>query len=380
MIVLVAMLAVIAGWQIRREYRPPVLKAGVRLYAYVANAGDGNVTVVDLVALKAIGAIAVGPLPSGLRVLTPRKEIWGVSSPSSSSPSGPPSSPPNDAGYAWVISAETGRVSSRIAVGPFPSAVEFSADGQRAYIASSGSNQIVRIDTAAKQITGRARTGRRPWLARLTPNGRLLLVPNRDDSTLEIFDAQTLASLATVGVAEHPEQVVVLPDSSAAFVGAGDAKEISVVDLKRNVLLSNLQLGGAPHAMILKPDGGELYVTVPDLHQIEIIKTWTAEIAESMLVGLAPESGVLNANADSLYLSDSAAGRVLPIAIGARHLAFPIPVGREPVTCAMDPSGELLLVANQESNDLAVIRLRTSSLLTMVPVGAHPTEIVSLLF
>ena len=372
MIVLVVVLAAIAGWQIRREYRPPVLKAGLRLYAYIANAGDGSVSVVDLVALKAIATIPVGPVPSGLRVLTPRKEIWGVSRLSSLSG--------GDGGYAWVISADTGRVISRIAVGPFPSPVEFSADGQRAYIASSGSNQIVRIETATKQISGRARTGRRPWLARLTPNGRLLLVPNRDDSSLQIFDAQTLVSLATVTVAEHPEEVVVLPDSSAAFVSAADAKEISVVDLKRNVLLSNLQLGGAPHAMILKPDGGELYVTVPDLHAIEIINTWTTEISESMLVGLAPETGVLSANADALYLSDSAAGRVLPIAIGARHLALPITVGREPVTCTMDPSGELLLVANQESNDLAVIRLRTSSLLTMVPVGSHPTEIVSLLF
>lgn len=369
MMVLVAVLVVIAGWQIRREYRPPELKAGVRLYAYIANAGDGSVSVVDLVALKTIGAIPVGPLPSGLRVLTQRKEIWGVSTLAS-----------GEGAQAWVIRAETGRVESRIPLGPLSSAVEFSADGQRAYIASSGSNQIVRIDTATRQVTGHAHTGRRPWLARLTPNGRLLLVPNRDDSTLEIFDAQTLASLATVRVAEHPEQVVVLPDSSAAFVSAADAKEISVVDLKRNVLLSNLQLGGAPHAMILKPDGGELYVTVPDLHEIAIIKTWTAEIAESMLVGLAPESGVLSANADALYLSDSAAGRVLPIAIGARHLALPIPVGREPVTCRIDPSGELLLVANQESNDLAVIRLRTSSLITMLPVGSHPTDIVSLLF
>src|SRR5205823_856344 len=134
-------------------------------------------------------------------------------------------------------------------------------------------------------------TGRRPWLARLAPSGRLLLVPNRDDSTLQIFDAQTMASLATVGVAEHPEQVVVLPDDSVAFVSSADAKEISAVDLKRNVLLTNLQLGGAPHDMILKPDGGELYVTVPDLHVIEIINTWTTEIAESMLVGLTPESG-----------------------------------------------------------------------------------------
>jgi YVTN family beta-propeller protein len=371
-LVLVVVLAGIAVWQIKREYRPPVLKAGARLYAYIANAGDGTVSVVDLVALKDIATIPVGPNPAGLRVLAPRKEIWGVAGSSSSSG--------GDSGYAWVISAEPGRVTSRIPVGPLPSAVEFSADGQGAYLASSGSNQVVRIDTATKQIVGRAHTGRRPWLARTTPNGRLLLVPNRDDSTLQIFDAQTLVPLATVGVAEHPEQLAVLPDSSAAFVSATDAKEISVVDLKRNVLLTNLQLGGAPHAMILKPDGGELYVTVPDLHAIEIINTWTTEIAESMLVGLAPESGVLNANADALYLSDSAAGRVLPIAIGARHLALPIPVGREPVTCRMDPSGELLLVANQQSNDLAVIRLRTSSLLTMVPVGSHPTDIVSLLF
>src|SRR5690348_4256406 len=168
-VVLVALLAAIAGWQISREYRPPVLKAGVRLYAYIANAGDGTVSVVDLVALKDIATIPVGPNPAGLRVLAPRKEIWGVAG--SRSYSG------GDTGYAWVISVEPGRVTSRIPVGPLPSAVEFSADGQRAYVASSGSNQVVRIDTATKQIVGRARTGRRPSPARLTPNGRLLLVP-----------------------------------------------------------------------------------------------------------------------------------------------------------------------------------------------------------
>src|SRR2546428_7955488 len=215
MIVLVVVLAAIAGWQIKREYRPPVLKAGARLYAYIANAGDGWVSVVDLVALKAIATIPVGLNPWGLRVLTSRKEIWGVSRLSSL--------PGGDGGYAWAISAATGRVSSRIPVGPSPSAVEFSADGQRAYIASSGSNQIVRIETATKQISGRARTGRRPWLARLTPNGRLLLGPNRDDSKLEIFDAQTLVPIGIVGVAEHPEQELGLPESSVAFNSAPDA-------------------------------------------------------------------------------------------------------------------------------------------------------------
>src|SRR5580700_7385036 len=97
---LVTVLAGIAVWQIKREYRPPVLKAGVRLYAYIANAGDGTVSVVDLVALKDIATIPVGPNPAGLRVLAPRKEIWGVSGSSSSGSSG------GDSGYAWVISVE----------------------------------------------------------------------------------------------------------------------------------------------------------------------------------------------------------------------------------------------------------------------------------
>src|SRR5438309_7217293 len=103
--VLFAVLAAIAGWQIRREYRPPVLKAGVRLYAYIANAGDGSVSVADLVALKAIAAIPVGPIPSGLPALLSRKEIWGVSPAANGA-----------GGDAWVIGAESGRVASRVPV------------------------------------------------------------------------------------------------------------------------------------------------------------------------------------------------------------------------------------------------------------------------
>src|ERR1700731_1443584 len=121
-LVLVTVLAGIAAWQIKRESRPPVLKAGVRLYAYIANAGDGTVSVVDLVALKDIATITVGPNPGGLRALAPRKEIWGVG--------GSLSSSGDQGGYGWVISVEPGRVTSRIPVGPLPSAVEFSADGQ----------------------------------------------------------------------------------------------------------------------------------------------------------------------------------------------------------------------------------------------------------
>src|SRR6185437_11594383 len=115
-------LVIVASWQIAREYRPSFLKPGLHLYAYVANGGDGTVSVVDLVSLSTIATIPVGPHPSGLRAQPARKEIWGVST---------------DGGYVWVIDATKGNVVARIPVGAAPFALEMSRDGKLAYVAAS---------------------------------------------------------------------------------------------------------------------------------------------------------------------------------------------------------------------------------------------------
>src|SRR2546430_8467847 len=61
-----------------REHRPSFLRPELHLLAYVSTA-DGNVTVVDLVRLKTVGRIAVGPGLSGMREHPTRPEIFGVS-------------------------------------------------------------------------------------------------------------------------------------------------------------------------------------------------------------------------------------------------------------------------------------------------------------
>src|SRR2546430_7480278 len=49
-----------------REHRPSLLRPDLHLCAYVTTA-DGSVAVVDLVKLKAVAHIPVGPGPSGMR-------------------------------------------------------------------------------------------------------------------------------------------------------------------------------------------------------------------------------------------------------------------------------------------------------------------------
>src|SRR5213078_3718661 len=104
-----------------REHRPSFLRPDLHLSAYVSTA-DGNVTVVDLVKLKTVRRIAVGPGLSGMREHPTQPEIFGVST---------------AGGYLWILDPRAnhsaGQVTARITVGPLPYALDFSPDGNRVY-------------------------------------------------------------------------------------------------------------------------------------------------------------------------------------------------------------------------------------------------------
>jgi YVTN family beta-propeller protein len=373
---LIAVLGISGLIVLLREHRPSFLRPDLHLSAYVTTA-DGNVTVVDLVKLKAVARIAVGPGLSGMREHPTRPEIFGVST---------------AGGYVWILDPRanhfTGQVTARIAVGPLPYALDFSPDGNRVYTTASGNNTLVAIDVKSRGVAGQAATGSEPVLARVTPDGKTVLVVNRRDGMLGIHDAATLALRGSVSVVPQPEDVAVLPNSSMAFVLSRSGRRISVVDLRRGVLVTNLELAGKPTDMLLKPDGGELYVISPEAHGLQAINTWTHEVGDYMVLGSAPARGVLSSDASLLYVSDTAAGRVTPVDIFNRRIVrdpgkgFPIPAGDAPGALRFDPGSPetLLLVVSQGSGDLAVIRVRTNFLVTMIPVGDHPQELAVKLF
>ncbi len=367
----------IAGFMVLlREHRPSFLRPGLRLYAYVTT-GDGNVTVVDLVKLKAFSRLYAGPGLSGMREHPTRAEIFGISS---------------TGGYVWILNTRANQITAHIPVGPLPYALDFSPDGTKLFTTTSGNDTLLALDVQSRAIIARARTGREPVMAHVTPDGKTVLVVNRRDGSLGIHDAATLALRGSVAVVAQPEDVVVLPDSSLAFVLSRTERRLSVVDLRRGVLVTHLELSGKPTDMLLKPDGGELFVISPEAHGLQAINTETHEVGDYMVLGSAPTRGVLSADATLLYVSDTAAGRVTPVDVINRRIirealsekhpekGFPIPAGDSPGALRFDPDENLLLVVNVGSGDLAVIRVRTNFLVTMIPIGDHPQDLAVKLF
>ena len=367
LLVAAVLVAGLGAWVLAREQRPSLLRPDLRLHAYVANTGNGTLSIVDLPALEVVNTVEVGPHPSGVRAHPTRAEIWGVST---------------TGGYLWVVDAREGRVSARIAIGTGAFALDFSPDGKRAFVAASRAGSVSSIDCETKRVLQTVPLGQEPWLARVAPDGRTIAVPQRGADRLVLLNADTLETVASIPVAGRPEHVVILPDSSKAFVSAAGSGQVSVVDLRRRVLLTNLPLGSRAAAFTLKPDGGELFVSTPDQNSLTILNTWTNEVTETAIAGNRPTFGTMANDVPnfSLYLSDEASGQVRPFVSGLRRLLPPIPAGRHPGVSRLTPDEELLLVVNEESDDLAVIRVRTRSLLTMIPVGPAPRDLAIKLF
>src|SRR6266481_1503523 len=97
-IALTAVLLVVAATLQLREPRVWFLRPGLRLNAYVGTA-DGSVAVVDLVRLRVVARVNVGPGLSGMREHPTRAEVWGVSS---------------QGGYVWVLNARVRPVVARV--------------------------------------------------------------------------------------------------------------------------------------------------------------------------------------------------------------------------------------------------------------------------
>jgi YVTN family beta-propeller protein len=369
LILLLLLLGGLAAREALLEHHFQWLKPGMHMMAYVGNTGDGTVSVIDLARLGTLATVNVGPSPSGLRAHPTRKEIWGVSA----------------GGYAWVLDETTNEVAAKIPVGAAPFAVDFSVDGQFAYVAASGANTVTMIDCASRRVVARARAGAKPWVARAAPNGKWVLVTNRDDATVSLLDAASLEMLEVMPTAPHPEQIVILPDNSKAFISSVDAGQLSVVRLptpddgKRadapGELVANIDLGGTPGDLILKPDGGELYVPSPDAHGLMIVNTATNEVGDYLLLGLEPTAGVLTGDSQLLYVSDSGGGRVTPIQIQTRQAGISLQAGEGAGAARFTPGEEMLVVVNHNSNDVSILRTRTGSLITLVPVGRAPRDL-----
>jgi YVTN family beta-propeller protein len=163
-----------------------------------------------------------------------------------------------------IIDAETYAVSyvslNLPTVDIFASSVAFSVDGSMAYIANhSASNPFVAIfDMASRKVTTML-TGIGPFPGRVavSPDGSMLWVSCRGDSTVHVFDTRTNTKIAVFNVIE-PLGITFNPTGTRAFVAAANdfaTGTIDVFDAEKLTKIAFIPTGYVPQTILISPTG-----------------------------------------------------------------------------------------------------------------------------
>ena len=226
---------------------------------YVVNAITANIAVVDALSLELDGTIdlPVGGSPTSLAI-TPAGDRLYVSSFSSRD--------------VLVVDLATFQVVETIPAGAGTNGVTISPDGSRVYAANQDEGTVTVIDPSTDEVVATVAAGEAPRRVVVSPDGARLYVPDLDTGTLLVIDAESLEIVETVAVGPVPTDLSITPDGSTAYVVVSGANRISAVDTASAEVVATIEVGSSPFGIsnFLSCGGGNLLCLTNDRFRVNV--------------------------------------------------------------------------------------------------------------
>jgi len=139
---------------------------------------------------------------------------------------------------------------NQIPVGQGPEGIDWSPDGKQVWSAGGGDGSVSIIDVASKKVIETLHVGtKRTNRLKFTPDGKYVLLSDRDGDELVILNRATRQEQARLKMGRYPEGILVTPDSSRAYVAQEGANDIAIVDLKTLSVSGHIHSGNGPDGM-----------------------------------------------------------------------------------------------------------------------------------
>lgn len=231
-------------------------------FAYVANYGSNNVSVVSTLSNTVIATIPVGTKPFGVSV-NPNSTLVYITNEGSNSVS--------------VIDALTNTVTATIPVGQNPRGVTVSPDGKRVYVTDFGENKVSVINALTNTVISTITVGQGPYGVAVTPDGSKAYVANYNSNSVSAVNTATGSVIATIHTGSNPLGIAISPDGKKAYISIAGSYTITAINTTDNSVADDLRAETNPTAMVVSADGSKVYFATgagyfcylyPDLKQV----------------------------------------------------------------------------------------------------------------
>jgi len=136
-----------------------------------------------------------------------------------------------------------------------------SRDGRRLFVACENSGEVLIMDTAARKVVARAKTGKSPFGVALSPDERRLYVSNRWDDNVAVVDVGGMQVIRLIPVGDDPHDLVTDETGRYLFVANLGTDDVSVIDTADFMEIKRLATGRSPFSIAFSPDHQFLYVS-----------------------------------------------------------------------------------------------------------------------
>ncbi len=236
---------------------------------------------VPAAALTAAGCAAAARLPT-----------------SAARPAGPVTAYVANSGSNTVVpvNTATNKAGQPIKVGPGPVALAITPDGKTAYAANSGGLPQARgqpppgsvtpirtaTGTALQPVKVGSGGGSGPDAIAITPDGETAYVPSYSPGTVTLIRTATNTALKPIKAGTYPVAIAITPDSKTAYVVNNESGTVTPIRIATNTALKPIKVGDLPRGLAITPDGKTAYVTSNGSGTVTPIRTATNTLLKAI--------------------------------------------------------------------------------------------------
>lgn len=304
-------------------------------HAYITDAANHRVSILDVATRAVTGSIAVGGDPSGIAIARDgRGYVVNAAD-----------------GTVTVFDTKTNKiVRPYVYVGSAPNGIAVNAAGTRVVVANSYENSVSVIDTVTWNVT-RVVVGAGPYGVAIS--GNHALVTNEYDDTVSVVDLSTNTVVGTIAVGDAPTGIAAVGNravvtNAGTLTTPGDGT-VSIIDLDTFTLLgSPVSVGDSPVSVVIDASGPYAYIADVDRSTVWVLDIAAGTLTDDVYAVAGGPTGLALGADGGLYVAGYLTGTIDPVDVGA--VVQPT-AGIAPVVKASAAAAETAAAATQEWSD-----------------------------